>query len=141
MTEATDLQATYQVGARKGRSVTMTGHPDDLDEIVNTMQTFIPPPLPMIDIPIDTTAFLQGVVDARDCNSISNDMADLISKRVIDLSHEGPTGRQIIKHSTLMMILANISPSHWTELFALWKFLGESIQSGIIVQSGIIMAN
>ena len=83
---------------------------------------------------LDTVATLQGVVDTRKANEITQEQYVKIHRAIHGLSRLGDAGRIICNYAEFLCAIAGIE-MHWTEATALWKRLGPSIASGLIVAS------
>ncbi len=84
---------------------------------------------------VDTTAFLQGVLDAIEDVLTVNEVQKICS-RVRDISRPGASGRDVCLHYELVgavLTWLDLSP---TKLARLWEYIGKSLASGIRTAAG-----
>ena len=83
---------------------------------------------------IDTIATLQGVENARKAGDIDDAFARQVWRAVQSVSEPGKVGRSVCRYTAFLVAVGGLS-CHWTDLSGLWKHLGVSLSSGIIVGS------
>ena len=81
---------------------------------------------------VDTVALLQGVIDALADRKISEEFYERVRYAISSVSHIGPVGRSECRHDELLLALSTIE-AEWIEWTMLWKYLGDSLSSGITV--------
>lgn len=81
---------------------------------------------------IDTTAFLQGVINAETEHTICQELAQQIYDAVDSISYRGPVGRSVCDYDKLLVELSKIE-AEWIEWSLMWKHLGDWMSSGITV--------
>lgn len=88
---------------------------------------------------IDTTAMLQGILDARDANEISDDLCSELQRLISKVSKPGKLGRQecdyarVLEQIGLAAYASHLDDVPLAEYARLWKRLGDSISSVISV--------
>ncbi len=82
---------------------------------------------------IDVTAMMQGIWDARDNSTMSQEFADQIYEAICEITYRGKVGRRVCDYNKLLVALSTVEPEDWIELVRLWEYLGKSLASGISV--------
>lgn len=80
---------------------------------------------------VDITALLQGIYDARNDKKISPEFANEIIVIVREITYSGPVRRPVCDYDKLLIELSKIETERWWQLSFLWKYLGDSLSSGI----------
>lgn len=84
---------------------------------------------------VDYLVMWQGIGDALDAREIENSFYLELFDKVVCKTFVGKNGRKLIYYTDLLQALASVEPATDYQLVRLWRYLGNSLASGINVAS------